>query len=153
MTPLDKGQLWVMRVQGAVAAVLLLLAGGIAEAVLRDRFGISRGTVTLPLLLPVVYLTLLAPGRRFRAWGYAIDADELQVRHGVWTEVHTIVPLDRIQHLDLSQGPVERAFGVCRLILHTAGTLHSQITVPGLTRPAAEKMRDDIRLRIREEEK
>lgn len=153
MTPLDKGQLWVMRLQGAAAAVLLLLVGGVAETLLRDRFGIMRGMVTLPLLLPIVYLVLIAPGRRFRAWGYSIDGEELQVRHGVWTEVHTIVPLDRIQHLDLSQGPIERAFGVCRLILHTAGTLHSQVTVPGLTRPAAEAMRDDIRLRIREEER
>ena len=153
MTSLDKGQLWVFRLQGAVAATILLLAGGIAEAVLRDRFGLVRGTITLPLLLPILYLVVLAPGRRFRAWGYSIDADELQVRHGVWTEVHTVVPLDRIQHLDISQGPLERVFGVCRLILHTAGTLHSQVTVPGLVRTDAEAMRDDIRRRIREEEK
>ena len=153
MTPLDKGQLWVMRVQGAVASTILLLVGAVAEAVLRDRFGIPRGAITLPLLLPIAYLVLLAPGRRFRAWGYSIDAEELQVRHGVWTEVHKLVPLDRIQHLDISQGPIERTFGVCRLVLHTAGTLHSQITVLGLTRTVAEAMRDDIRLRIREEEK
>ena len=153
MTPLDKGQLWVMRVQGALAATVLLLAGAVAETVLRDRIGIPRGAITLPLLLPIVYLVLLAPGRRFRAWGYSIDAEELQVRRGVWIEVHTNVPLDRIQHLDISQGPVERTFGVCRLVLHTAGTLHSQITLPGLTRAVAEAMRDDIRLRIREEMK
>jgi membrane protein YdbS with pleckstrin-like domain len=40
---------------------------------------------------------------------------------------------------------------VSRLIVHTAGTLHSQVTLPGLTRPVAEAMRDEIRARIRQE--
>jgi membrane protein YdbS with pleckstrin-like domain len=80
-----------------------------------------------------------------------MDADELQVRHGVLVQVHTVVPLDRVQHIDIAQGPLERAFGVSRLIVHTAGTLHSQVTVPGLLRRTAEAMRDEIRVRIRQE--
>ena len=152
MTPLDKGQLWVMRLQGLAAATLLLVAGAVGESVLGERFGLPRGSVVLPLLVPIVYLALLAPGRRFRAWGYSIDAEELQVRHGVWTQVHSVVPLDRIQHIDISQGPIERSFRVCRLIVHTAGTLHSQVTLPGLSREVAEGMRDSIRARIRKQE-
>jgi membrane protein YdbS with pleckstrin-like domain len=80
-----------------------------------------------------------------------MDGEELQVRRGVWTRVHTLVPLDHVQHIDVSQGPLERMLGICSLVLHTAGTLHSQIVVPGLTRASAERMRDDIRARIREE--
>ena len=152
MTPLDKGQLWVMRLQGLLAAAVLLAAGAVGETVLGDRLGLPRGSIVLPLLVPILYLALLAPGRRFRAWGYGIDAGELQVRHGVWTQVHSVVPLDRIQHIDISQGPIERAFRVCRLIVHTAGTLHSQVTLPGLSREVAEAMRDSIRARIREQE-
>lgn len=81
-----------------------------------------------------------------------MDADELQVARGIWTQVHTVVPLDRVQHIDISQGPVERGCGVCRLVVHTAGTLHSQVVLPGLSRPRAEEMRDEIRARIRQEE-
>ena len=80
-----------------------------------------------------------------------MDPEELQVRRGVWTRVQTIVPLDHVQHIDVSQGPLERAFGICSLVLHTAGTLHSQIVLPGLTRTTAERMRDEIRGRVREE--
>jgi membrane protein YdbS with pleckstrin-like domain len=142
-----------MRVHAAILALVLLIAAGVAETVLRNEIGISRGTVTLPTLLPLIWLVFIAPGRRYRAWGYAIDPDELQVRHGIWTQVHTVVPLDRVQHIDVSQGPLERGFGVCRLVLHTAGTAHSQVIVPGLARPTAEAMRDEIRARIRQEEK
>ena len=151
MTPLDKGQLWVMRIHAAAAALVLLLAGAVAETVLRGEFDIPRGTILLPLLLLAVWIVFLAPSRRFRAWGYAMDTEELQVRRGMWTQVHTVVPLDRVQHIDLAQGPLERSFGVSRLVVHTAGTLHSQVLLPGLARPTAEKMRDEIRARIRQE--
>ena len=152
MTPLDKGQLWVMRLHGAAAALVLLTAGGVAETVLRTAVDLPRGAITLPLLLPLAYIAFLSPGRRYRAWGYEMDFEELRVRRGVWTRIETVVPLARIQHIDVSQGPLERAFGVCRLILHTAGTLHSQVVVPGLARNDAEAMRDSIRGRIGAEE-
>ena len=80
-----------------------------------------------------------------------MDSEELQVRRGVWIRVQTLVPLDHVQHIDVSQGPLERAFGICSLVLHTAGTLHSQIVLPGLARATAEAMRDEIRGRICEE--
>jgi hypothetical protein len=141
-----------MRVHAAVAAMLILLAGAVADAVLREKLGTPRGAVALPLLVPLIWMVFVGPGRRWRAWGYAMDADELQVARGIWTQVHTVVPLDRVQHIDISQGPVERGCGVCRLVVHTAGTLHSQVVLPGLSRPTAERMRDEIRARIRQEE-
>jgi membrane protein YdbS with pleckstrin-like domain len=109
------------------------------------------GVFLVPALLIFAYLALWSPPRRYHAWGYWMDGEELRLRRGLWTRVHTLVPLDHVQHIDVSQGPVERALGICSLVLHTAGTLHSQIVVPGLTRDTAERMRDEIRARIREE--
>ena len=150
MTGLDLGFLWLMRIHAAIAAVVLLLAAGVAEFVLHEQAApVPRGAVVLPLLVILAWFVFVAPGRRYRAWGYAMDAEELQVQRGIMTQTHSIVPLDRVQHIDLAQGPLERALGICRLILHTAGTLHSQVVLPGLTRPAAEAMRDEIRARIR----
>jgi membrane protein YdbS with pleckstrin-like domain len=140
-----------MRIRALAVALLLLAGAAIAEAALRGETALPRGVILLPALLACVYLVLLAPPRRFRAWGYSIDPEELHVRHGVWTQVQSAVPLSRIQHIDISQGPLERAFAVCRLIVHTAGTLHSQVTLPGLARGNAERMRDEIRARIRQE--
>ena len=151
LTPLDPGLLRLMRLRGATAGLLLLAAAAIGET-LADRvaplpFGLLVGAAMAVLL----YLALIAPPRRYRAWAYAMDGEELQVRRGVWTRVHTLVPLDHVQHIDVSQGPLERAFGICSLVLHTAGTLHSQIVLPGLTRPTAERIRDEIRARMRED--
>ncbi|HEU0100541.1 MAG TPA: PH domain-containing protein [Allosphingosinicella sp.] len=151
LVPLDRGLLRLMRTRGAIAGCVLLAAAAVgefwADRLVELPFGLLLGAAFAVLL----YLAVIAPPRRYRAWAYGMDSEELHVRRGVWTRVHTLVPLDHVQHIDVSQGPLERAFGICSLVLHTAGTLHSQIVLPGLTRPAAEAMRDEIRLRMREE--
>jgi hypothetical protein len=147
--PLERGLLSLMRVRGALQGLVLVGAAMLGEVRVA---GPPPGTFLVPALLALSYLLLWAPGRRFRAWGYRLEGDALHVRRGLWVRVETIVPLDRVEHIDLSQGPLERAFGISRLILHTAGTLHSQILVPGLARETAERMRDEIRARLPEEE-
>lgn len=148
MIPLERGQLWVMRIHALAVGALALAAGLLGEAIVRDNVDLPPGIVTIPLLVLLFYPVLVAPGRRYRAWGYAMDADELRIARGVWTRIETIVPLARVQHVDVSQGPIERTFGVCRLVLHTAGTMHSRVVLPGLARASAEALRDEVRGRI-----
>lgn len=151
MEPLERGQLWVMRIHSLVAGLLLAAAAAAADFILQREAGLPPWLLLGATLLLLAYPVLIAPGRRFRRWGYRMDGEDLRVAHGVWTRTETLVPLGRVQHLDVSQGPLERAFGVCRLVLHTAGTMHSRVVLPGITRERAEGMRDEIRARIREE--
>ena len=148
MIPLERGQLWVMHIHALTIGALALAAGLLGEAIVRDNVDLPPGIVTIPLLVLLLYPILVAPGRRYRAWGYAMDADELRIARGVWTRIETIVPLARVKHVDVSQGPIERTFGVCRLVLHTAGTMHSRVVLPGLARATAEALRDEVRGRI-----
>ena len=120
LTPLDRGLLRLMRIRGAFAGGIILAAATAGEIWLRTRIDLPWGVFLAPALLVLSYLALWAPPRRYRAWGYAMDSDELQVGRGVWVRVLTVVPLDRVQHIDLSQGPLERALGICSLVLHTA---------------------------------
>lgn len=151
LTPMDRGLLRLMQIRGAMAGLFLLAAAAVGEIFVDRLVPVPTGLLLGPALLILLYLAVLAPPRRYRAWGYGMDAEELQVRRGVWTRVQTLVPLDNVQHIDVSQGPLERALGICSLVLHTAGTLNSQIVLPGLARDTAEHMRDEIRGRIRAE--
>ena len=151
MTSLEPGQLWLMRIHALIAAIVIAVPTAVAEAAFLSDIGLPRGLVAGPILLLILYMLLISPGKQYRAWGYAMDAEELRIRHGVWIETETVVPLGRVQHIDVSQGPIERPLGVCRLIVHTAGTQHSRVTLPGLSRADAERMRDEIRARIRQE--
>lgn len=151
MRPLDPAQKWVLRVRALILVLALLAmslaldAGPLRE--LETPPGLAPGIVGLLGLAGLLVL----PGRRYRAWSYREDEDELQVRSGLLFRLHRIVPFGRVQHIDIAQGPIERAFGVATLILHTAGTRGSSVPLPGLARAEAEAMRDRIRSKIRQE--
>jgi membrane protein YdbS with pleckstrin-like domain len=151
MTPLHPGQLKVLRVRALLVAFALLVAVLISDLnVLRETpvpFGLVSGAAAILLLGWVV----LVPRRRYRSWGYFMTEDELHIQHGLWTRTRTMVPFGRVQHIDVAQGPIERAFGVGTLILHTAGTRSSAVDLPGLEFGEAGRMRDAIRSKIRQD--
>ena len=151
MTPLHPGQLKVLRVRAAIVAVALLIAVLIGDLTwLRETplpFGLASGAAAILLL----GWAILIPGRRYRSWGYGMSEDELFIQHGLWTRTRTVVPFGRVQHIDVAQGPIERAFGVGTLILHTAGTRSSAVDLPGLEFGEAGRMRDAIRSKIRQD--
>lgn len=153
MRPLHPNQIKVLRIR--VALLTLFLLANIAAA---DIWLLAEEPVPVPLGLPTAVAALLAlwavlrlPGRRYRAWGYVETEDELLIRSGLWTRVRTAVPFGRVQHIDISQGPIERAYGLATLILNTAGTRGASVPLPGLLQSEAERMRDRIRAQIRQD--
>jgi hypothetical protein len=110
-------------------------------------FGVLSGTVLgLGLLYSFVW-----PRLRYRAWGFALRPEELYVEHGVVTNVRTVVPLRRIQHVDVSQDLIEREYALGRLVVHTAGSRSSDVVVPGLPLTEAERIRDEVKRFILED--
>lgn len=93
----------------------------------------------------------MLPGRIYRRWGYDMGDEQLRVLRGFMWRTDTIVPFNRIQHIDVAQGPFQRMFGLSTLIVHTAGTHNSIVTLPGLSTPDAETMRDIIKGHIRQD--
>ncbi|HST36545.1 MAG TPA: PH domain-containing protein [Allosphingosinicella sp.] len=151
MQSLDPNQIKVMRIRAAlVSAGALVIAFVLDLGPLRETPAPAYALSGVVLLL-ALYLVLVFPGRRYRAWGYGEGEDELAVRHGVLVRRHTIVPFGRVQHIDVAQGPIERRYDLATLILHTAGTRSASVSLPGLKQPDAEALRDRIRAKIRQD--
>ena len=81
--------------------------------------------------------------RAVRAWGYAERDQDLLVRHGLLTRRLSIVPYARMQYVDVTAGPLERAFGLATVQLHTAAAA-SDARVPGLPPAEAARLRDRL---------
>ncbi|WP_238015779.1 PH domain-containing protein [Dactylosporangium sp. AC04546] len=81
--------------------------------------------------------------RSLRAWGYAERAEDLLVRHGLLVRRLSIVPYARMQFVDVTAGPLERAAGLATVTLHTAAAA-SDATVPGLDAAEATRLRDRL---------
>lgn len=106
---------------------------------------------------PAIGLAVLAVSvgfaiARYRAWRYEIREDALYLERGVLTQVRTVVPFVRVQHVDSSRSPVERAVGLASTVVYTAGSRGADVTVPGLTPDGADDLRERLkRLAIRAE--
>lgn len=144
LQPVDPAFRSVLRVRAAVAATVLLAAAATAD-IAWQRHGGVPGLIVLPALLWATWSVLLAPRRRWARLRFAFTGQELHVTRGWLTHAHTVVPVRRVQHIDLTQGPLERRYGLATLVLHTAGTEHARVFAPGLARGEAEAIRDAIR--------
>lgn len=153
MRPLHPRQVWVLRIHAAIPAAIVSAAAFVLDlGPVRDLpFAPAQGIVPAVVAALALLGAMVLPRRRYRRWGYRMDEDELHIGYGVWTRVRTAVPFGRVQHIDVAQGPVERPFGLSTLVLHTAGTRGSAVALPGLETADAERMRDLIRAKIRQD--
>ncbi|MFL6801884.1 MAG: PH domain-containing protein, partial [Sphingomicrobium sp.] len=89
------------------------------------------------------------PQRVYRRLRYGMGERLLQVVRGWLLHTDTVVPLVRVQHLDVTRGPFDKMFGTASLVIHTAGTHNSIVALPGLSPDRAAEMRDVIREHVR----
>ncbi len=118
----------------AVAAPLLATAGlgSRLPAALRVGLVVAAGGG--------LGLAVWLPGLWYRAWRYRLAGEAIELRHGVLTVKRSVVPYFRVQHVDVSQGPLERALGLARLKVHTASA-GTDASLPGVELHRAEEVR------------
>tara|TARA_R110000824_G_scaffold112794_1_gene262155 strand:+ start:385 stop:930 length:546 start_codon:yes stop_codon:yes gene_type:complete len=151
LTPLHPPHKKLIRINMILRSLILLAVAVAAEFVLRMQLGVQPGMVLIPVALFAAMLVFVLPGRIYRRWGYDMGDEQLRVLRGFLWRTDTIVPFNRIQHIDVAQGPLQRLFGLSTLIVHTAGTHNSIVTLPGLATADAETMRETIKGHIRQD--
>lgn len=130
--------IWIVR-GGVTALVLGGLAAGVG-VVFEPGFWIGAVLFTVAFALGVGHALA-----HYRRWRYEVRADALYLDRGVVTRVKTVVPHVRIQHVDVSRGPLERALGLSSVVVYTAGSRGADVTVPGLPPGRA----DDLQSRLK----
>jgi len=78
---------------------------------------------------------------RHRRIGWKLDGEGFATRRGGLWWAETLVPVSRVQHLDLERGPLERHLGLATLVVHTAGTRMAAVKLPLLALEDAEALR------------
>jgi membrane protein YdbS with pleckstrin-like domain len=147
LTPLDPAHIKMLRLQAAIAAVPF----AIGSLVLESANLLPMGAFFVPFVLAAAWLIVRVPLRRHAARGYDLGADRLRVVRGLLFRSDTVVPFGRVQHIDVTQGPLERMFGLATLVVHTAGTHNASVALPGLAQADAASMRESIRAHIKRE--
>jgi membrane protein YdbS with pleckstrin-like domain len=145
---LDPRHVTVERIAGwifcAVVAPLLVLGAG---SVVLATWPPDGGTVLLvvgllALLAGLLWSAQVWPAISYRWYRYLASEEGLEIYRGVWWRSIINVPRSRIQHTDVRQGPLQRRYGVSKLVVHTAGTQHAAVELEGLSREQALALRD-----------
>ena len=88
------------------------------------------------LIVLLVWSVIAFPKR-----GYVVRDKDILFRKGViWRSV-TAIPFNRIQHVETSNTPLDRKFGLATLQLFTAGGSSGDLKIDGLEASVAEQLR------------
>ena len=100
--------------------------------------------IVLELLL-LIFL-IITPAV-FRVKKYAIRRRDLIYRSGLIFQYTTVIPFNRVQHVEIKSGPIDRMFGLSKLKVYTAGGSQSDLVIPGLNANTAAKLKEVIILK------
>lgn len=98
----------------------------------------------LALLIVSSVVVVVLPPLHYRHTFYRVDALGIEIRRGAWWRVVINVPRSRVQHIDVSQGPLERRYGLGTLVVYTAGTDHAKVSLAGLEHGRALRIREHL---------
>jgi uncharacterized protein len=123
--------------------VLAVAAGAVSAA--------GVGGTWLTILFVVIAVCALAgagwtwvwAARNAASWGYAEAEDDLLVTGGLMFRRLVAVPYGRMQFVDVQAGPIDRAFGIATVTLHTAST-ETAADIPGLPADEATRLRNRL---------
>lgn len=94
-----------------------------------------------------VLLTLffiLAAYKAYEFEGYALRKHDIIFKSGWIFRSVIVIPFNRVQHCEVTQGPLDRLIGIAGLSVFTAGGSGSDLTIQGLKPETANKLKDFI---------
>lgn len=146
--PVEPAYRHVLRLGAAIFWLPLLVGSLVLDRLVLHELAIAGLAPVLVGLLAFSAI-LVAPERIYRRIGYSVDGELLRIVRGWLFHTDTIVPFVRVQHIDVKRGPFDKWFGTATLVVHTAGTHNSIVSLPGLSPSRAAEIREAIRGSIR----
>lgn len=130
---------------------ILIIVFGIMNTAgffIQDFKNLMRVFLPVSILFLGVLLTLQLKAFERRSW--AIREHDILYRHGLLSIVTTIIPFNRIQHVSVYEGVFSRMYGLAALKIYTAGGSSSDISISGLKKEDADRVREWILEKIRQ---
>ena len=138
--PLPKRYLNYRRLTFSIL-LLVLSAMWIAPLIAGELIGVAiSGAVWLCISL----LIFLFEKKRYHQKGLALREHDISYKEGVFFQKTVTIPFNRIQHSEISRGPIERKFKLSTLKIFTAGGSQSDLSISGLDPDRAQELKDFI---------
>jgi hypothetical protein len=107
----------------------------------------------VPIWIPIVVLSILSLVLALRATEiekgfplrlFGIRQFDIIYQSGFFYFTETVIPYNRIQHVEIKQGPLSRFFNLYSLRLYTAGASSGDLIIDGLDKETAQKLKAKV---------
>lgn len=95
-------------------------------------------------ILFLFWIAFIWPVWEFETTSWRLGKNGLEIHRGVFWKHRISIPVARVQHADVSQGPLQRRYELGKLTVHTAGTHNASIELTGISHQQAIELRDEI---------
>ena len=142
---LSKKAKYCMMVAEAIWGLIMTLIGVVAWFLLKNE-GSMVNLIWIGIAVFWV-LMLLMPQVRYERYRYRFTDEEIDVKEGFIVVHRDIVPIERLQKVATASGPIDRIFGLSKVIVTTAG---ADVTIRFLTSDMADQIVEKLKNRINE---
>ena len=146
---IDRRSIALGRISSLIFAIVIsigILIGLLAMLVssgLGTLLGVTTGVGAIVIVL--LFASAFAwPVWEYNCTSWRLNETGLEIHHGVFWQHRISVPVARVQHADVSQGPLQRRFELGKLTVHTAGTQNASVELNGIAHDVAVDLRNRI---------
>ncbi len=147
-TRINKKAIKAWKITASIYGLIWFIAPAFAIFVsIMESFGLALIiSTTVPAIILYIITVFVFPPLRWKRWKYDLTENEIDLQRGFIIQKRTIVPINRIQHVDTSQGPIYRKLGLSSVKVSTAATTHE---IPALDDETAMEVRNKISQLVR----
>lgn len=130
--------------EALISTLLFLLPFSVAASLILHFVVKLPSHLLVPVIIAIVAISLFILWwtiKSIHRTGVALREHDFVLKTGVFWRKVTVVPFNRIQHIELHKGPLERKFDLATIKLYTAGGSGVDLAVGGLEAPRAEQLR------------
>ena len=99
-------------------------------------------TIAITVFLMIATLGWIADTLGYNYSGYALREKDVLYRSGWFIQKTRVVPLNRVLHVSVQSGPIERRFNLASVSIFTAGSGSADFTIKGITDETANQIKD-----------
>ncbi|MHC1684632.1 MAG: PH domain-containing protein [Clostridiaceae bacterium] len=129
-----------------------ILIGG--DFFLTTKLNFLKGTTSVYVNIGIAIIifllllnTIVYPKLEYKQWRYLITKDKIEFSEGIYWISTVVIPIVRIQHIKINQGPINKRFKLANLEIYTAG---GSYTIPNIELKKAGEISDFLKDKVRE---
>ena len=128
-----------------ITFVYLSLLAAVFFIEYENILGLEEVAFWLFLLMTILFIyTIFIKIIGFKRRKFLVREKDISYKKGVFYKKITTVPFNRIQHVEIDQGPISRFFNLASLSVFTAGDSSDDLKVNGLLKDEAQQIKEYI---------